>query len=419
MDNVSYNLIVTANNTMRSTNNDDNEECWGISYMPKMINNCCFQIFSKAENLTCESRSEEKIHVSCAATRIFPEAFCYFTISRNSLQVDTTIMHASNLKYQAGNFSDDLFYYNASCDIQRNITLPTVGSYTVHVSMFPNITGTLKDSKYGLNKTLNIKFESPSISFLNCTESIEKDVLINCLCAMKGLGSKSFTFSWFNTSTSGGALLSNASLLTFEATKYDAAFLCVARSETLNINFTKVYNVTLKTTYISTITTSVSIHTAAISTDRTYVSIVITVITIISIFFTTVLVSRFGNCRSRYMSKKLKEEKFSELFYATEDFNNEDMYILKKKVTRKSPRSHLACVSLLKTGNATSVPIKFNDELYARISFTEAGHYHIPEELSTSSITSLVNVVETTCSEFQLQRVAHDMKSGLSNTRCL
>ncbi|KAK6964404.1 polymorphic transmembrane cluster 2 transmembrane protein 2 [Biomphalaria glabrata] len=421
MDNESNKIIVTDNNTMRSTNND-RKECWQIKNISedKKVEECCFQIFSKAENLTCVSRSQEKIYVSCTSTKIFPEAFCHFTISSNSSQVNTTNMHASNIKYQAGNLSDDLFYYNASCEIQRDITLPTVGSYTVNVSMFPNITGTPKDIKYGLYQTLNIKFDSPSISFSNCTESIEEGVLVNCLCEMKGLGSKSFTFSWFNTSTSGGTLLSNTSLLTFEANQYETAFVCKARSETLNINYTKVYNVTLKTTYISTITTLMNIHTATISTDSftsgTYVSIVITVIAIFSIFFTTVLVSRFGNCRSKYMSKKLKEEKFSELFYATEDFNNEDIYILNKKVTRKSPRYYLTCASLLKTGNATTVPIKNNDELYTRISFTEAGHYHILEEMSTSSMTSSVNVIETTCPEFQLQSIANDMESAFSPT---
>ncbi|KAK0069150.1 polymorphic transmembrane cluster 2 transmembrane protein 2 [Biomphalaria pfeifferi] len=209
-DKVMNKITVTEKNITRSTNKNSTE-CWYVRYALQRIDQCCFQIFSKAENLTCVSRSEESVNVSCTATNIFPEASCLFTISRNTHQAVNTIIYASNSKYWPTNSSDDLFYYKAT-----------------------------------FNKTLKIKFESPSIEFPNCVENVEEDVITNCSCKMKGLGSESATYSWLNTS--GHVLLSNTSLLTYVATEYNTAFLCIARSEKFNVTISEVYNVTLSTT---------------------------------------------------------------------------------------------------------------------------------------------------------------------------
>ncbi|XP_055866272.1 uncharacterized protein LOC106055296 isoform X2 [Biomphalaria glabrata] len=396
-DDVTNIITVTETNITRSSNNDT-KECWNIRrYSPTSTDQCCFQIFSKAENLTCVSRSKESVNVSCTATKIFPEASCLFTISRNTHQAKNTIIYASNSKYWPTNSSDDLFYYKATCEFYRDITLETVGSYKVQVSMYPNINNkTSSDKIYGVNKTLNIKFESPSIEFPNCVENVEEDVIANCSCKIKGLGSESATYSWLNTS--GHVLLSNTSLLTYVATGYNTAFLCIARSEKFNFTISEVYNVTLITTYTTTRSTTTS--------SGTYVSIGITIVAIISLFSITVLVFRFGKCRSRHgiANTKINEEKFSELFFAT-DFNNEDIYTVETNVNRKPPRSKLTYVPLSRTENATTVPLKVqsDEHTYSRISYTETGHYHTIERLSTSTIASTIDGIAKTCSRFQLQ----------------
>ncbi|KAK0066879.1 polymorphic transmembrane cluster 2 transmembrane protein 2 [Biomphalaria pfeifferi] len=360
-DNVMNKITVTEKNITRSTNKNSTE-CWNVRYSPeKIYQECCFQIFSKAENLTCVSRSEESVNVSCTATNIFPEASCLFAISRNTDQVVNTIIYASNSKYWPTNSSEDLFYYKATCEFYRDITSKTVGSYIVQVSMYPNINNeTSSDKIYGVNKTLKIKFEGPSIEFPNCVDNVEEDVIANCSCKMKGLGSESATYSWLNTS--GHVVLSNTSLLTYEATEYNTAFLCIARSEKFNVTISKVYNVTLITTNSTTSSTTAS--------SGTFVSIVITIVAIITIFSITVLVFRFG-------------------------------------------RSKVTHVSMSRTKNAATVPLKIqsDEQTYSRISDTETGHYHTIERLSTSTIASTMDGIAQTCARFQLQSLALDIKS--------
>ncbi|KAK6964409.1 polymorphic transmembrane cluster 2 transmembrane protein 2, partial [Biomphalaria glabrata] len=125
---------------------------------------------------------------------------------------------ASNSIYWPADSSDDLFYYNAFCEIFHKITLETVGNYTVHVSMFPSIKNNNYRVIHEINRTLNIKFEKPSVRFHCCPKEVEEDVNVNCSCKMKGYGSKGATYSW--TKTGEKNLLSNTSLLTF-STEYD------------------------------------------------------------------------------------------------------------------------------------------------------------------------------------------------------
>nr|QNL15864.1 polymorphic transmembrane cluster 2 transmembrane protein 5 [Biomphalaria glabrata] len=261
------------------------------------------------------------------------------------------------------------------------------------------------DKKHGVIKTFNIHFESPSIEFPNCVDYVDKDVIANCSCKVKGLGSENATYSWFDTS--GHYLLSNTSLLAFVTTEYITAFLCTARIESFNLTISKVYNVTLITTTATTNST--------VTSSGTYVSIVITIVAIISIFSITVLVFRFGKCRSRHgiANITINEEKFSELFFATEDFNNEDIYTVETNVNRKPPRSKLTYVPLSRTENATTVPLKVqsDEHTYSRISYTETGHYHTIERLSTSTIASTIDGIAKTCSRFQLQSLALDINS--------
>nr|XP_055866012.1 uncharacterized protein LOC106058306 isoform X2 [Biomphalaria glabrata] len=369
------NLTVTLKNVMRSTNNDTSQ-CWATRKNSKQL--CCFQIVSKAENMTCVSRSEENIHVSCSATKVFPKAICMFTISNSSTQISHMIENASNSMFSPEDSTNDIFYYNASCEIYHNITLETVGNYSIIVSIYPNIENNSK-LIHETNRTLNILFEKPSIQFSNCLASVVAHVIVSCSCQMKGLGSASATYNWFNNHSK--TLLTNESLLTFVATKYDTAFLCEARSDTLNVTITNVYNITI------------------ITEMGNYVSIIIVIIAIIIIFFSTVLLSRYGNCRSRNLSTyfTLTEEKFLELIYVTEDFDNEDVYVLKTNVTKKLPGPNVSCLSLSTTEieKVVSLKLRRNEDTYTRISYTE----------------TTIDGKESTCGRFQLKSLAFDIKS--------
>ncbi|XP_055866279.1 uncharacterized protein LOC129922814 [Biomphalaria glabrata] len=115
--------------------------------------------FGKVENLTCQSRSEENVDILCTTTKIFPEAVCLFTIHRNAHKVLSTITHASNSKFWPDVLLHDVFYYSATCQFCYNVTMETVGNYTVHVSMFPNIRNEARnDIAHGKSKILNITF---------------------------------------------------------------------------------------------------------------------------------------------------------------------------------------------------------------------------------------------------------------------
>ncbi|KAK0069148.1 polymorphic transmembrane cluster 2 transmembrane protein 5, partial [Biomphalaria pfeifferi] len=60
----------------------------------------------------------------------------------------------------------------------------------------------------------------PSIQLQNCLNYVEQNTIVKCSCKIKSLGSNNATYNWFNASSN--VLLSNTSLLTFPATKYDS-----------------------------------------------------------------------------------------------------------------------------------------------------------------------------------------------------
>ncbi|KAH9512203.1 hypothetical protein Btru_041109 [Bulinus truncatus] len=72
----------------------------------------------------------------------------------------------------------DNIYFNSLCQLQVHLHTTTTGSYSVDVSMFPDITGDDSDAQYGASTTTHfVKDGSSQLSVQYCDEEIDADSL--------------------------------------------------------------------------------------------------------------------------------------------------------------------------------------------------------------------------------------------------
>uniref|UniRef100_A0A2C9KA04 Ig-like domain-containing protein n=1 Tax=Biomphalaria glabrata TaxID=6526 RepID=A0A2C9KA04_BIOGL len=129
--------------------------------------------------------------------------------------------------------------FASTCTLVVPILLESVGTYTVDATMYPNISGNISDSKFGSDVTLIIVFDRPSIRLESCPKTVRNGDTVHCLCVMRGVGSSTALYSWYNRSSN--VLLSNKSMLTFTMNEFSTEFTCKVQSLKLLMPMNETY----------------------------------------------------------------------------------------------------------------------------------------------------------------------------------
>uniref|UniRef100_A0A2C9KA07 Ig-like domain-containing protein n=1 Tax=Biomphalaria glabrata TaxID=6526 RepID=A0A2C9KA07_BIOGL len=197
---------------------------------------CSFLYFVKARDVLCKSSSEDDIYIVCATKIIYPKGKCIFKINHNSSLVSTV---PSTIETHKMKHSHHRVNFASTCTLVVPILLESVGTYTVDATMYPNISGNISDSKFGSDVTLIIVFDRPSIRLESCPKTVRNGDTVHCLCVMRGVGSSTALYSWYNRSSN--VLLSNKSMLTFTMNEFSTEFTCKVQSLKLLMPMNETY----------------------------------------------------------------------------------------------------------------------------------------------------------------------------------
>ncbi|KAI8780117.1 polymorphic transmembrane cluster 2 transmembrane protein 11, partial [Biomphalaria glabrata] len=141
-------LTSSTNTSWRKTSSSTlSGETWTVRLGRTEINETCdiqvYAIFDKPECFP--NISMEHFILTCFLRKVFPKALCVFHITLNNIYFLNGSVAYNHITTDGGD------YYETSCTFSS----PTIENeiHQVTVTMYPNITGTVSDRKYGKSFT--------------------------------------------------------------------------------------------------------------------------------------------------------------------------------------------------------------------------------------------------------------------------
>ncbi|XP_055865885.1 uncharacterized protein LOC106053398 isoform X2 [Biomphalaria glabrata] len=115
---------------------------WSVQLEPDSYKECDIKFYAIFDQPKCFTNiSMEDFNITCVLKKVFPKAFCKFDVTLNYTEEIKGIVTYRHTEIENGD------YYLSSCYFRSEN--PENGSYYVNVTMYPNITGTEGDIKYG------------------------------------------------------------------------------------------------------------------------------------------------------------------------------------------------------------------------------------------------------------------------------
>ncbi|KAK6964284.1 polymorphic transmembrane cluster 2 transmembrane protein 2 [Biomphalaria glabrata] len=156
---------------------------WTLIYLGHMalltqaLKTCNMTVFARADRLQCSKVADEiEVLITCRASRIFPEGICQIIVFDNeSLPRSTTVSSQNN------ETSVPDVYFDTQCIIALPISKLQYGINAVSVIVYPNVTNSEDDLRFGTKETVQFKIQRAFKESSICIPTVENDsILVEC-----------------------------------------------------------------------------------------------------------------------------------------------------------------------------------------------------------------------------------------------
>ncbi|KAH9500418.1 hypothetical protein Btru_071841 [Bulinus truncatus] len=117
-----------------------------------------FFIVETSDRIDCQPIiSQDKLQIKCSSDKIYPTAICKFWATPSLKGDSVTIQYNQEIP-------DTTSHINSTCTADMFVSKLTSPKLTVNVTMYPNVTGSEDDIRYGTNKSITYDFETNALS---------------------------------------------------------------------------------------------------------------------------------------------------------------------------------------------------------------------------------------------------------------
>ncbi|KAI8780005.1 polymorphic transmembrane cluster 2 transmembrane protein 2 [Biomphalaria glabrata] len=174
-------------------------------------------VYNKGKEPTCNQYyNTDGIFISCSISDLYPEIRCHLTVKH----------------YQEVLIDSTNFVYNSEIGKSKSrctyhLSHLKSGSYQAAIIVYPNVTGTKQDMKYGTQRSLNISIDIPEVQLLNCPETVKENEEIVCQCSVLSSALK-YSLMWWD---SFAQMKSDNGILKVKVKRSEKDYLCHAVNE--------------------------------------------------------------------------------------------------------------------------------------------------------------------------------------------
>ncbi|KAH9496755.1 hypothetical protein Btru_009305 [Bulinus truncatus] len=180
----------------------------------------------RSDEVMCQANVKKNgYQVVCTSEKMFPRGLCQFVVKNNEKLLE---LSTNDIEYRYNEVFGRKVYYDTQCSLLIINSRINRGYYDVTMTMYPNVSGSNEDVKYGTNGSLSFNVAEPEVSLDACNSIVEEGALVECTCVTFGRVII-VKVSWMegdNTITN-----NDNCTLRFIARRNSAVFYCMAKNQ--------------------------------------------------------------------------------------------------------------------------------------------------------------------------------------------